>query len=665
MTTDQARWSEANRRCLMEAIGVVRALLEDAATAGGTTAAPTPPAPPAPQPGVSLDPPAAFEQLRAGFGLSPFELDVILLGAGVELDDRLAELVAAVGGTGGARPTLGLALRALPDAYWQALTPDAALRRWRLIELAHADTFTATPFRLSERTLHFVLGADTVEPRLRGIVEQVDIPAVLPDSYRRYAERIAKRWGAGHGLLCLDGEDPGAVRAVAAAGCAALGLRLQRMNASAVPLAADERETLQRLWEREALFCQSALLVDDDEMAGDTGAMAATHAFIRGLRCPVVAAPRLVPPQGGPPVVRIMIDALTVAEQRALWRHALGPAAAALDGRMDELIAQFPLGLDQFAGAVAHLAADPAAQAAQAAHAAAGAAADGLDAVCERLWDACRVQARVPMGRLAQRISSTASWDHLVLPREQLATLREIALHVRRRARVYDAWGFGTRFSRGLGVSALFAGPSGTGKTLAAEVLANDLRLDLHRIDLSQLVSKYIGETEKNLGAVFDAAERSGAILLFDEADALFGKRSNVKDSHDRYANIEVSYLLMRMEAYRGLAILTTNMRKALDTAFLRRLRFVVEFPFPGPQERAEIWRRVIPDRVPTSGLDYDKLAQLTVTGGSIRNIALSAAFLAADEGSPVRMGHMESAARSEYLKLERTLSPAEVAGWR
>jgi SpoVK/Ycf46/Vps4 family AAA+-type ATPase len=177
-------------------------------------------------------------------------------------------------------------------------------------------------------------------------------------------------------------------------------------------------------------------------------------------------------------------------------------------------------------------------------------------------------------------------------------------------------------------------------------------------------VSKYIGETEKNLRRVFDAAERGGAVLLFDEADALFGKRSEVKDSHDRYANIEVSYLLMRMEAYRGLAILTTNMRKALDSAFLRRLRFVVEFPFPGPVERAEIWRRVIPSRAPADGLDFARLGQLTVTGGNIRNIALSAAFLAADEGAPIAMRHMKAAAHTEYMKLDRSLTPAEVAGW-
>jgi SpoVK/Ycf46/Vps4 family AAA+-type ATPase len=280
------------------------------------------------------------------------------------------------------------------------------------------------------------------------------------------------------------------------------------------------------------------------------------------------------------------------------------------------------------------------------------------------LWDACRVQARPRLDGLAQRIEPSATWDDLVLPGQQKQLLGQIALHVRQRTKVYQSWGFASKGSRGLGISALFAGPSGTGKTMAGEVLANELRLDLYRIDLSQVVSKYIGETEKNLRRVFDAADEGTAILLFDEADALFGKRSEVKDSHDRYANIEVSYLLQRMEAYRGLAILTTNRRNALDAAFLRRIRFVVEFPFPEATQRAEIWRRVFPEQTPTEGLRIDRLARLNAAGGHIRNIAMGAAFLAADGDEPVRMSHLLCAARSEFAKLERPLTDSETAGW-
>jgi SpoVK/Ycf46/Vps4 family AAA+-type ATPase len=280
------------------------------------------------------------------------------------------------------------------------------------------------------------------------------------------------------------------------------------------------------------------------------------------------------------------------------------------------------------------------------------------------LWDACRDHARPRLEDLAQRIASGTTWDQLVLPDAQLQILQDVAAHVRHRTTVYETWGFGRTGSRGLGISALFAGTSGTGKTMAAEVIANELRLDLYRVDLSSVVSKYIGETEKNLRQIFDAAERGGAVLLFDEADALFGKRSEVKDSHDRYANIEVSYLLQRMECYRGLAILTTNMRSALDTAFLRRLRFVVQFPFPDAVHRAEIWRRSFPSRTPLENVDPQLLSSLSVSGGNIRNIALNAAFLAADEGTPVRMTHLLRAARSEYAKLEKPLTDAEVAGW-
>jgi SpoVK/Ycf46/Vps4 family AAA+-type ATPase len=286
------------------------------------------------------------------------------------------------------------------------------------------------------------------------------------------------------------------------------------------------------------------------------------------------------------------------------------------------------------------------------------------ETVGAQLWETCRGLARSRLDDLAQRVETSATWDDLVLPALQKQILRDIVVNVRQRARVYDQWGFAAKSSRGLGISALFSGASGTGKTLAAEIMANELCLDLYRIDLSQVVSKYIGETEKNLRRVFDAAETAGAVLLFDEADALFGKRSEVKDSHDRYANIEVSYLLQRMEAYRGLAILTTNMKQALDPAFMRRIRFIVQFPFPDVAERAEIWKRIFPGSTPTADLDVARLAQLNVAGGNIRNIALGAAFLAADEQRPVNMAHLLRIARAEYAKLDRPLTDSEIGGW-
>jgi SpoVK/Ycf46/Vps4 family AAA+-type ATPase len=231
---------------------------------------------------------------------------------------------------------------------------------------------------------------------------------------------------------------------------------------------------------------------------------------------------------------------------------------------------------------------------------------------------------------------------------------------------VYEEWGFSESGSRGLGISGLFVGGSGTGKTLAAEILGASLELDVYRIDLSSVVSKWIGETEKNLRRIFDAADEGGAILLFDEADALFGKRSEVKDSHDRHANIEVSYLLQRLEAYRGLAILTTNLKNNIDDAFMRRIRFIVEFPFPEASERLEIWKNIFPEKISTDTLNYKRLAQLNVSGGNIRNIAINAAFLAAGEGCEqiVGMEHLLKAARTEYAKIGRTLTATELKGW-
>jgi SpoVK/Ycf46/Vps4 family AAA+-type ATPase len=214
--------------------------------------------------------------------------------------------------------------------------------------------------------------------------------------------------------------------------------------------------------------------------------------------------------------------------------------------------------------------------------------------------------------------------------------------------------------NRGLGISVLFSGVPGSGKTMAAEVMANELRLDLFRIDLSAVMSKYIGETEANLRRLFDAAENGGAILFFDEADALFGKRSEVKDSHDRYANIEINYLLQRMESYGGLAILATNMKSALDAAFLRRLRFVLDFPFPGVAERKLMWQKAFPPQTPTSELDFDRLARLNVVGGHIAVIALNAAFAAAAADTPVTMPLILAATRIEYRKLGRTVNEAD-----
>jgi hypothetical protein len=450
-------------------------------------------------------------------------------------------------------------------------------------------------------------------------------------------------------------------------------MQLRMIRAADIPSAAAEREALARLWEREAILSNSILFVEAED-GEPSRALLALLENLRGLLLVACREPvRLLRQR----VVHLEVNKPTTTEQRQLWQASLGSLAPLVNGHLDALVSQFSLSTSAIRAACAEVLGslgssaqglgsqvDDQDRTAESQRTEKGKSAPSSPQPLSLLWEACRGHARARLDDLAQRIEPAARWHDLVLPEAQLQILRDIAVQVHFRTRVYEDWGFARKGTRGLGLSALFAGASGTGKTMAAEVLANELQLDVYRIDLSQVVSKYIGETEKNLRRVFDAAEEGGAILLFDEADALFGKRSEVKDSHDRYANIEVSYLLQRMEAYRGLAILTTNMKSALDTAFLRRIRFVVQFAFPDAAQRMEIWRRVFPPQTPTEGLDVHKLARLNMAGGNIRNIAVSAAFFAAKVREPVRMTHLLRAARNEYAKLEKPLTEAETAGW-
>lgn len=283
------------------------------------------------------------------------------------------------------------------------------------------------------------------------------------------------------------------------------------------------------------------------------------------------------------------------------------------------------------------------------------------------IFHAARAQSGHELALLAQKIDAKYTWDDIVLSREAKAQLSEMCLRVVYRRRVLGEWGFGAKLSLGKGVNALFSGPSGTGKTMAAEVVANELGLDLYKIDLSGVVSKYIGETEKNLDRIFIAAESANAILFFDEADALFGKRSEVRDAHDRYANIEISYLLQKMEQYEGITILATNLRQNLDDAFVRRMAFTIHFTFPDQESRRRIWTGIWPQAVPLADdVDLEFLArQFKLSGGNIKNIALAAAFLAAAEGSAVAMAHLFRAAKHEYRKMGKTLSETELYGAR
>jgi hypothetical protein len=685
-------WHEANQRYLSDALAVVRGALQRHITCvqGGpevgkaSVEAPMPPSDAGGRglPIGAIPAPPALETLCATFCLSPFERDTLLLCAGMELDASFAGLCAtAQGDPQRAYPTFSLALATLPEAHWSALTPAAPLRHWRLVEVGAGSALTLSPLRIDERVLHYLAGVSHPDERLAGLVDPVPQSDQLVPSHQALADQLVGIWSQaksaasppcdgvgrptpGLPVIQLCGSETAGKRSIAAAACEAVGLRLSVVAADALPVNPGELETLLRLWEREAALTGNALLLDCDDLdVADCSRTGAVARLIERAHGVLLVASRERRPARQRPLITLEVRKPTPSEQRTLWRGTLGQAAHPLNGQIEFLASHFDVSAQTIraasAEALGRLAGEPAGTGADG-----GAPSAASHELGSALWHACRVQARPRLDNLAQRIESEASWDDLVLPEGQRLILRDIAAHVKQRATVYESWGFAARGARGLGISALFAGVSGTGKTLAADVLAHELRLDLYRIDLSSVVSKYIGETEKNLGRVFEAAEEGGAVLLFDEADALFGKRSEVKDSHDRYANIEVSYLLQRMECYRGLAILTTNLKSAIDTAFLRRIRFIVQFPFPDAAQRAEIWRRIFPPDTPTEGLEIDKLAQLTVSGGHIRNAALNAAFLAAAAGEPVRMTHLLRAAQSEYAKLEKTLTDAEVAGW-
>jgi hypothetical protein len=618
----------------------------------------------------SQSPPPALQQIALTFQLSAFETDLLTLCAGTELDAELrACLVQLQGDPQQFYPTFGFALGFLAHPHWSVLIPTAPLRHWRLIEIGAGRSLTSSPLRIDERVLTYLFGAQHLDGMLAGLIQPM--PARSPSeqtfvpSHRAIVERMVNTWinaqqvGQPLPILQLCGGETSDRQMIAHAICTNVGLRLYSMAIAGLPTHPTDLTPFIRRWHRESILSQGALLVDWNMDSVEPSVQFGLTRLLSEVNTPILIASRdrqVIPNQD---VVSFDIALPTVQEQIHLWETTLGSTAEALNGQVQHLVSQFNLNAQMirsaYLGVLGEL--EPTVLA----HTTEPAVADTLAA---ELWQACRIQTRSRMQHHAQRIKSGSGWTDLILPDAQITTLRSISSHLRQRMKVYQTWGFAAKSQRGLGITALFAGASGTGKTLAAEVLANELQLDLFKIDLSAIVSKYIGETEKNLSQVFDAAETGGAILLFDEADALFGKRNDVKDSHDRYANIEVSYLLQRMEAYKGLAILTTNLPDSIDRAFLRRIRFIVRFPFPDFTQRLAIWQRMFPSDTPVQALLFKKLARLNVSGGNIRNIVLNAAFLAADADQPIKMSHLLEATRSEYGKLELPLTDSEIRGW-
>lgn len=695
-STQQAHWQAANNRYMEMALEWVRLKLQ--------ALVPVPPAPPAPlkpcrrwwqsqtvdQPPASpivspavidVEPKPSLEQLEQDmlaleqaalppmlvllarrFQLSHFEQSVLLLCVAQELDTRIATLCAeAQASPHKPYPTFALAFNLFAgQGVWDALLPESPLRYWRLLEFSqNAHTpLVSRALQADARVVHYLQGLNRVDERLIPLFSPLAAPGRLAISQQVVAQQVADYLGQAENdltVIQLVGADSNIKQQVVQVAMQQAHSawrrywQVWRLVDTQLPMAGDEFATFVRLWQRETHLLPVALYIEvtDNDSKERMATLTQLLGQLQGL---VFVDTRDIRPERVMGTLTVDISKPTVPEQRSAWLEGLADLAM-VEGLEARLAAQFNFHLPAIDRISAQVTAS-----------------DPAPAQLEQtVRQACLSQTRLGLDKLAQRIDAKARWGELVLPDAPLQLLRNLAAQVGQRYHVYDEWGFRAAMNRGLGISALFAGESGTGKTMAAEVLANALGLDLYRIDLSAVVSKYIGETEKNLRQVFDAAEEGGAILFFDEADALFGKRSEVKDSHDRYANIEVNYLLQRMESFSGLAILATNLKSALDSAFVRRLRFVVDFPLPGEAERRLIWAMAFPDSLPVDeSLDCQRLVKFNLTGGSIHNIVLNAAFLAAQEtptvGRKVALRHVLAATRMELRKLERPINERDFA---
>lgn len=609
--------------------------------------------------------------LAERYGLSWFDCAVILIALAPEMDLRYERLYAYLqDDVARRRPTVDLILNLLcPSAaerldFRACFAPDAVLVRHRLIRIkpdpnSAESGLLAWNIKLDEQIARELLGTGSLDPRLTDLcsvrTHDIDLaslplePELIEGLWRLTTEsRTASR----PLRICLSGPALPLKLRIAEAVAGELGRTL---------LIFDLRQAVSRgaidslaIAVREACLINAVFFAECDGIDEPTGLALAreiTSAYADAILASVSPAPFLS--DAGAAMVELPRPSLSV--RREQWRRSLAAERINLpDADVDSLAVRFRLRPDEIVAAV-------------------------LSAHSRALWRGskrpsvrdCSLAARSLSGRhietMARKIDPKVTWQDIVLPIETVAQMRAICARVVFQHRVLEEWGFERKLSMGKGVTALFAGPSGVGKTMAAEVIASELDLDLYKIDLSSVVSKYIGETEKNLDRIFNAAENANAILFFDEADALFGKRSEVKDSHDRYANIEISYLLQRMEMYDGVAILATNLRQNLDEAFLRRLAFTVHFPFPSQHDRKLIWMTIWPSAVPLDPeTDFEFLAaSFKLSGGNIKNVALSAAFLAVEENQPVSMHHLLTAVDREYQKMGKPLAPEAFGPYR
>jgi hypothetical protein len=609
-------------------------------------------------------------RLAEVFGLSPFETQVIVICLAPELRRRYDRLYAYLqDDITRKRPSLDLVLDLLcrsETERWRRLRQlgdGCRLRRTALVEIVddpHSPSGSgalAQFLRLDPRILRSLLGDHRLDSRLApgSRLEPLPTGMAVPDVDERLVHRVARLVGdrlrpdpqgpRPSGVVQLHGPAGSGARELAAAACAGHGVRLLWLDGATLTAAADGAELI-RLAMREGLLLGCALFVARadallrDDARPVLASLGAALAQFGGLVFLSSRAPWADPDLlGGAELVRVQMPAPDARLRTVAWQLALAGDGPEAEGWAAQLGPRYRLTQGRIRAAV---------------QAARTAGADGDRLGLESLATACLEQSGALLEELAVRVRPRYGWADLVLPEDRIALLGEICAQIRHHERVFDGWGFGRRIAHGRGLSALFSGPSGTGKTLAAEVIAGQAGLDLYKVDLAGVVSKYIGETERNLARIFSEAQNSNAILFFDEADALFGKRSEVSDAHDRYANIETSYLLQRMEDYDGVVVLATNLRQNLDEAFTRRIRFLVDFPFPDESSRRQIWQSHLPPEAPLApDIDCAELARLfPVPGGAIKNVVLNAAFLAAQEGHPIAARHLLHGLRREFEKV-------------
>lgn len=596
--------------------------------------------------------PSRLTALETDFGLTPLDTEILLIALVPDLDDRFEAFYGYLNDdVTRRRPSIGLALGLCgvspADAVARGrLAAAAPLRDAGLLLAEDRDRpFLSRALRVPDRVTAHLLGDDTRDPRLADVtapwaaVGGVGDPAAL-----------ARVLADGVPLAYLSEDQGGAGTALAAsalerAGRRVLGVDLARLAADPAP--ADAVRALVR----EARLTGAGLV------CAPLDAVSREHPHLLRLLTatpvPTVMVGRVPWDASWSTVPPLLVHAPRVepSARGALWSEAYrrtgsGPVPAGVDP--DHLLAPFLLTPEQVRGA--------ALSAAQTARL------DGGALTPDHVRQGARAQNAAGLDRLARRIEPTVTWDDLVLPPDAHAQLSELTARARHRDRVLGEWAMRPGGGRGRGVSALFAGDSGTGKTMSAEVIAADLGLDLYTVDLATVIDKYVGETEKNLERIFTEAAGVNGVLLFDEADAIFGKRSDVKDAHDRYANVESAYLLQRMESFDGLAILATNLRANLDDAFTRRLDLVVDFPVPDPEQRLLLWNRCLGPALPRAAdLDLPFCADnFELAGGNIRSIAVTAAYLAADTGGEVTMATLIHAVQREYQKLGRLTLASE-----